>query len=127
MTDVNDKRPKNIDFTTLKLPLPAITSIIHRISGGFVFVGIAFLLYLLDQSLQSPQGFAAVGELIANPLGKIVVWLVLSALAYHFIAGIKHLILDMGIGETLAGGVLASKLIIGFSALAIIAVGIWLW
>lgn len=58
---------------------------------------------------------------------KLVVWAVLAGLLYHFIAGIKHLLMDMGYGETLAGSQLSAKLVIGLSAVAIILAGLWLW
>jgi succinate dehydrogenase / fumarate reductase cytochrome b subunit len=124
---VKDNRPVNLDFTTFKLPLPAITSILHRISGAVLFVGVALLLYLLDMSLESAEGFATVADWLSMPLGKLLTWLVVSALAYHLIAGLKHLLMDLGIGETLAGGVLGAKLVIALSAAAIIAAGVWIW
>ena len=46
-------RPINLALTKFKFPLAAIASITHRITGVLLFVGIAFLLYLLDQSLTS--------------------------------------------------------------------------
>lgn len=45
---MNSKRPVNLDITTIKLPLPAYTSILHRISGILLFVGVGFLLYALE-------------------------------------------------------------------------------
>lgn len=60
-------------------------------------------------------------------LVKLVVWAVLAGLLYHLVAGIKHLFMDMGYGETLAGSQLNAKLVIGISALVIILAGVWLW
>jgi len=127
VNDVNDKRPKNIDFSTLKLPLPAITSITHRVSGGILFFAIAILLFLLSLSLESEQGFSQVTDWLDMPMVKLIIWGIVAALLYHLIAGIKHLLMDIGIGETLAGGVIGAKLVIGLSVLAIIGAGIWLW
>jgi succinate dehydrogenase / fumarate reductase cytochrome b subunit len=124
---VKDNRPVNLDFTTFKLPLPAITSILHRISGAVLFVGIAGLLYLFDKSLSSPEGFVAVTEWLGNPVVKLVTWAVVAALLYHFIAGIKHLIMDFGIGETLGGAVLGAKIVIVLATVAIVAAGLWIW
>ena len=58
---------------------------------------------------------------------KLVVWAVLAGLLYHLIAGIKHLLMDMGYGETLEGSQLSAKLVIIVSAIAIILAGVWLW
>lgn len=124
---MKDNRPVNLDLTKFRWPLPALTSIVHRISGVFIFLAIALLLYLLELSLESEAGFADVASLIANPLIKFFVWAVLAALLYHLIAGIKHLLMDFGIGETLAGSVLGAKLVIVSSAIAIIIAGVWLW
>lgn len=92
-----------------------------------IFAGVALLLYLLQLSLESAAGFDRVAELLDNMLVKFLTWSVLAALLFHLIAGIKHLLLDMGIGETLAGGVMAAKLTLVFSIIAMIAGGFWLW
>lgn len=124
---MKDNRPVNIDLTTFKWPLPALTSILHRISGVVIFAGVALLLYLLQLSLESAAGFSEVAALLDNMLIKFLSWSVLAALLFHLIAGIKHLLMDMGIGESLAGGVLAAKLTLVLSFIAIIAAGFWLW
>lgn len=124
---VKDNRPKNLELQTLHFPLPAITSILHRISGVIIFVGIAILLFLLAESLRSEQGFGNVQQWLTSPLVKFVVWGVLAGLLYHLIAGIKHLIMDTGVGETLQGGINGARLVIIISVIAIIAAGVWIW
>lgn len=124
---MNDKRPRNLDFTTIRLPLPAITSILHRVSGVFIFAGVAVLLWLFSESLTSADGFARVEQWLSQISVKLLIWAVLAGLLYHLIAGIKHLLMDMGIGETLAGGLLGAKLVIAISAFTILLTGVWLW
>ena len=124
---MNDKRPKNLDFSTLRLPLPAITSILHRISGVFIFAGVAVLLWLFSESMSSSEGFARVGSWLSMPITKILVWAILSGLLYHLIAGIKHLVMDLGIGETLSGAQTGARLVVALSIIAIVASGVWLW
>ncbi|MDE0982307.1 MAG: succinate dehydrogenase, cytochrome b556 subunit [Gammaproteobacteria bacterium] len=124
---MNDNRPKNLDITTFKYPLPAITSLLHRLSGIFIFVGVALMLYLLELSLQSESGFALVLELLDNVIVKCGAWAVLSGLLYHLIAGIKHLIMDLGFGETLQGGFIGACITLALSAVAIITAGVWIW
>jgi succinate dehydrogenase / fumarate reductase cytochrome b subunit len=124
---VKDNRPVNLDFTTFKLPLPAVTSILHRISGGVLFFGVALLLFLLDASLASEEGFAMVAGWLGNPLIKLIVWALLAALLYHLLAGIKHLVMDLGIGETLGGGILGARIVIGLAVVSIILAGVWIW
>ncbi|MNC26923.1 MULTISPECIES: succinate dehydrogenase, cytochrome b556 subunit [Pseudomonadaceae] len=124
---MNSKRPVNLDLRTIQLPITAYTSIAHRISGVILFVGIAVLLYALDLSLTSEEGFEQVKACLTSPLAKFVIWGLLSALLYHMVAGIRHLIMDMGIGETLEGGKLGSKIVIAISAVLIVLAGVWVW
>lgn len=124
---VKDNRPVNLDFKTLHLPLPAITSILHRISGVIVFGGVFVLLWLLSASLESESGFTDVQNWLAAPLVKVVVWGILAGLLYHLIAGVKHLVMDLGIGETLEGAKTGAKIVVVISVMAIVLAGVWLW
>jgi len=90
-------------------------------------MGIAVLLYALDLSLASEDGFEQVKACLTSPLAKLVIWGLLSALLYHLVAGIRHLIMDMGIGETLEGGKLGSKIVIAVAAVLIVLAGVWVW
>ncbi len=85
------------------------------------------LLYALDLSLASEQGFEQVKAFLAGSLAKLVIWGLLSALLYHLVAGIRHLIMDAGVGETLEGGKLGSKIVIAVSAVLIVLAGVWVW
>ncbi len=124
---MNKKRPVNLDLTAFRFPLPAITSIIHRVSGVALFVGVAFLIYALDLSLSGEQGFAQVKECLDGFFAKLVIWGIVSALIYHLVAGIKHLLMDCGLGETLEGGQLGAKVTIVVSVVAILLSGVWIW
>ena len=124
---VNSQRPVNLDLRTIKLPVTAYTSILHRISGVILFVGIAIMLYAMDKSLASEEGFGEVEACLTSPLAKLVIWGLLSALLYHLVAGIRHLIMDTGVGETLEGGKLGSKIVIAVSVVLILLAGVWIW
>ncbi|PAV26283.1 succinate dehydrogenase subunit C [Tamilnaduibacter salinus] len=124
---MNSKRPVNLDLGKFHFPLPAITSILHRISGVIIFVGLAFLLYGLDLSLSGEDGFNQVSALLDSFLAKLIVWGILSALLYHLVAGIKHLIMDMGYGEELESGRLAAKATVVVSVILIVLAGVWIW
>ncbi len=124
---MNSKRPVNLDLSKFHFPLPAITSILHRVSGIIIFVGVAFMLYGLDVSLSGEAGFERVSEILNGFLAKLIVWGIISALLYHLVAGIKHLIMDMGIGETLEGGRLAAKLTLVISGVLIVLAGVLIW
>ena len=111
----------------MRLPITAWTSIAHRASGVFLFAGIAVLIWALDASLASPESFARLQDHLASPLAKLVIWAVVAGLIYHSIAGVKHLIMDLGIGETMEGGTLGSKIVVGVSIVLILLAGVWIW
>lgn len=124
---MKDNRPVNLDLTKFHFPLPAITSILHRISGVIIFVGTAILLWLLAESLSSEQGFQRVAEWLQSPLVKLIVWGTLAGLLYHLIAGVRHLLMDAGIGETLQAGRQGAIAIIVLSVISIVLAGVWIW
>jgi succinate dehydrogenase / fumarate reductase, cytochrome b subunit len=124
---VNKKRPVNLDIATIKLPITAYVSILHRASGVFLFAGVAVLLWMLDASLDSQEGFNSIGDLAANPVCQFVLWAVLAGLAYHMVLGIRHLIMDFGIGESLKGGQTGAKLALATAIVLIVLAGVWVW
>ncbi len=124
---MKDKRPVNLDISTIHLPIAAYTSITHRISGVIVFVGVAILLWMFNLSMSSEEGFNQMKDLMSSPLMKFIVWGILSALAYHLVAGVKHLLMDMGIGETKEAAPLGAKITLLVSLILIIALGVWIW
>lgn len=87
----------------------------------------AVLLWLLDMSLDSEEGFTAVQDTFETPIFKFIVWVVLAALAYHAVAGIRHLTMDGGVGETLKGGRLGAKLVMVTAVVLFILAGVWVW
>jgi succinate dehydrogenase / fumarate reductase cytochrome b subunit len=128
MSVKQNSRPINVgigDLVSFNWPITAISSITHRVAGVVLFIGVAFMLYALDLSLSSEQGFISLKEMMVSPLGKMITWGLLSALGYHFVAGIKHLLMDMGVGETLEGAQFAAKTTLFFSAVLIALAAIW--
>ncbi|MBQ0753002.1 MAG: succinate dehydrogenase, cytochrome b556 subunit [Gammaproteobacteria bacterium] len=122
---MNDKRPVNLDLTTIKFPVPAIASIIHRITGVGLFVALPIVLWMLDRSLASPESFVDLQEQLSTPLARVVVWGIVSMFIYHLVAGIKHLLMDLGIGETLEGGRNGAFIVLATSAVLSVIVGVW--
>ena len=108
----------------MRLPITAWASITHRATGVFLFAGIAVLLWALDASLSSEASFDALRESL---LFKLVLWAVVSALIYHSLAGIKHFVMDRGIGETMEGGILGVRIAWVLSAVLIVSAGAWIW
>ncbi len=121
-------RPKNLDLSTIKLPLPGIVSILHRISGALLFLlGIPFLLAALQGSLRSPEGFAAVGALLAHPMVKLVLMGLVWAFLHHFCAGIRFLLLDIHKGINIESARTSSLWVMVISLLLTLVAGVALW
>ena len=124
---MKDKRPVNLDIGTIRLPITAYASISHRVSGVVMVVASFLLLWALDASLSGPESFARLGELLASPLAKVVLWGIAVALIYHSIAGIRHLVMDFGVGETLEGGILGARIVFALTIVSAVLVGVFLW
>ncbi len=124
----NDHRPTNVnpsDLAAFAWPITAATSILHRATGVILFIGVGFGLYALDMSLTSEAGFEALKGMMASPFGKFVTWGLLTALGYHFVAGIKHLFMDFGVGATLEGSKFGARVTLFFSLILAVLAGIW--
>lgn len=121
---MKDKRPVNLALGTIHFPLPAIASVFHRISGFALFGVIPLVLWAWQYSLSSPEAFLALTESMLFKLGTIVV---LMGVIYHFFAGLKHLVMDLGIGETLEGGRQLAIAVLVLSAVSIAAMVVWVW
>ncbi|MDO8863916.1 succinate dehydrogenase, cytochrome b556 subunit [Haliea sp. E1-2-M8] len=124
---MKDKRPVNLDIGSMRLPITAWTSITHRASGVFLFVAMAFLVWALDMSLRSPESFASLQSTMTSPLAKVILLVIAAALIYHALAGVRHLIMDFGIGESLEGGILGARLIIVLSVVLTLLAGVMIW
>lgn len=124
---MNKTRPVNLDISTIKLPLTAIVSILHRVSGVILFGVVAVLLWMLDASLASEESFAELQQMLTSPVCQVILWGCLAALAYHLVAGVRHLIMDVGIGESLEGGLAGAKLVMFFAVVLIALAGVWIW
>jgi len=120
-------RPVYLNLWRIRLPIPGIVSILHRISGVIIFLGLPYLLYLLNLSLHSPETFNQLSMQLSNPGQKLWLWIILSAVAWHFFAGIRHLLMDAGVGESLRGGRAGAWIVIVLSAIVIILLGIGIW
>lgn len=106
----------------------AVVSIGHRISGVILFLFIPFMLYLLHQSIISPTTFLNLQQTLANSFWmKFWVWVLLSATLFHLFAGIRHLLMDLGFGESLNAGRRSAYAVFFLSVITIILTGVWLW
>ena len=105
MPELAKKRPefRNIhafkDLPSYRLPAAGLVSILHRISGVLMFVLLPLVLWLFDTSVSSEISFARFRNAFANGAGGVLLKLVALALIWaylhHFIAGVRHVWMDM--------------------------------
>lgn len=91
-------RPVHLNLLKIRLPIGGVMSIIHRITGVMMFIAIPVLVYQLDQSLASAQGYQASTDFLHSPFGLVLLFGLMWGLAHHFLAGVRYLLLDVDIG-----------------------------
>ena len=125
---VNKNRPVNLDIATFRLPITAYVSILHRVSGvANVFISLA-LIWLLSQSLASEDSYEYVIELTNLTFVKVLLFLILANLIYHSCAGIRHLIMDMGVGEdSFKSGKISAFVMIAVAMILLTLSFLWLF
>lgn len=119
-------RPVNLDISSIKFPITAVVSILHRISGVILFFIVAVGLWALQLSLSTAAGFQTLVTALQQGYVRGLIWLMLMALSYHLIAGIRHLLMDLGLGKSLEGGRLGAKLVFILFILASGLLAAWL-
>lgn len=125
---VKKQRPVNLDLTTIRFPVTAIASILHRVSGVITFVAVGILLWLLGLSLSSEEGFLVASSFMSSFFVKFIMWGILTALAYHVVVGIRHLLMDFGyLEETLAAGKRSANISFVITVVFSILAGVLVW
>jgi succinate dehydrogenase / fumarate reductase, cytochrome b subunit len=126
------QRPKYLSLAAIlfqiRLPVPGWVSILNRVSGALlVFPFTAWILYLLDASLRSPEEFARIGEYLALPLAKLGLLVLIWACCHHFCAGLRYLLIDLNAGVELRPARLSAAAVLVVSLLATAVFGAMLW
>ncbi|WNC70154.1 succinate dehydrogenase, cytochrome b556 subunit [Thalassotalea nanhaiensis] len=121
------QRPVNLDLSTINLPAAGKASILHRISGVMMFFAVGILIWTLSVSLSSEAGFNSVKECLDGGFFKFIMWGIISALTYHFVGGIRHLIMDLGHLEEKGSGQTSAKFVIALWIILSVVAGVWLW
>lgn len=92
------QRPKFLTLWEIRLPIPGVVSILHRVSGVGLFLVLPFLICLLQLSLGTPENFQTFKQVTGNPLAKLVLFGLCWAYIHHFCAGIRFLLMDIHVG-----------------------------
>ena len=120
-------RPKHLDLTKIRLPLPAIVSILHRVTGVMIFATLPVLLYLLQSSLASGETFETYKQIIAIPVVKLFLFVLLWGYTHHLCAGVRFLLLDLHKGVYLPQARVSARVVFFVSIPLAIILGAWLW
>jgi succinate dehydrogenase / fumarate reductase cytochrome b subunit len=120
-------RPKHLNLAQIRLPLPGVISIMHRIFGATLFLVIPLLLYAMQLSLESPQSFDGLKSVLAHPLVKLMSLGLVWAYLHHFCAGIRYLALDLDYGTDLGPARASAKAVVAVSLALTLLIGVWLW
>lgn len=121
---MKSNRPVYLNLRHIRQPLPAIVSFLHRVSGAFLFLGIPLLLIVFEASLAGQDSFVAA---LGNPLIKFALFTLLTAYFYHFFAGLRFLLLDLGWGVALTQARRTSWAVLMAAAFCAASLGAWLW
>jgi len=121
-------RPVYLNLLAIRLPLPGFVSILHRASGALLFlIGIPLLLWAVQRALASPESWAQMRVVVAYPLGKLVVLALAWAYLHHFLAGIRHLLMDLHIGMELPSARWSAAVVFVLALVLTLAVAVKLW
>lgn len=123
----NKKRPVYLNLFKIRLPVGGILSILHRATGAFLVLLLPFAIYILDRSLQDPTAFDKISARLMSLEGRIALLIMVWAFAQHFMSGLRHLLLDIGIGDSKATARLNAWLAFAATGLVVLLTGVCLW
>lgn len=121
------QRPKYLNLFKIKLPLPGVVSLLHRMSGALLFVAIPLFLLTFQATLDSAESFEKIQLALGGPLAKLVLISLLWGFLHHFFAGIRFLFMDAHVGLGLQETRRNSLLVLIISLALTVLSGVWLW
>jgi succinate dehydrogenase / fumarate reductase cytochrome b subunit len=121
------KRPKNLNLLTIRLPVPALVSIMHRVSGALLFLSLPLWLALLWLTLSSDAHFQLAQQVLDMLLVKFILIVLAWAFFHHACAGIRHLALDAHFGLRLRYARASSIMVLILTGLLVIRFAVAIW
>lgn len=121
------KRPVFLDLLEIRLPVMALTSIFHRLSGVVLVLSLPLLVYLFDLSLRDDAGFSQVAAMLRQTEIKLLLTLLAFAISHHLLAGIRHLLIDLDIGVKRRHAIRSAWLVnlVGLLVAVVLVMGVW--
>ncbi len=121
-------RPKHLNLLAIRLPLPGLVSILHRISGLLLIYSLPFLVWALAVAVDSPAGYDKVAAVMSRPLIKLLLLGVIWSSMHHLCAGIRFLLIEAQLSIELPAARAGSWIVLAASVLltAAVAAGVLL-
>ena len=122
------KRPKNLNLFTIKLPINAVVSILHRVSGIGLFLSLPLILWALQSLVHSEASYQNLTSWLNTWFVKLLLIGLAWAFFHHFFAGIRHLLQDIHWMTSLNNARLSSRILLWLvaAATAVFASILWL-
>lgn len=102
MNDPRSLRPTFFNLLQIQLPVGALTSITHRLTGILLALAVPYGIFLLGLSLHGPAGYDEATALFHGWAFRVALVIVIWALAHHLLAGLRHLLMDIDVGSSLS-------------------------
>lgn len=126
----NNRKIVNLNINTIRFPVTAIVSILHRISGFFLFITIGPILWILRLSLISEDNFFKINSffLANNCIYKFLVWIVIIIFNYHLTFGMRQILMDFGyLKQNLFVGRISAIFVFVIVICFSMCIGIYIW
>lgn len=128
MSNLTKQRPKFLTLSEIRLPLPGVASILHRISGAGMFLLLPMLIWLLQLSLDtSADGAATYAAIVNHWFVRLVLFGLIWAFLHHFCMGIRLLLIDLHIGVEKPQAQASAKAVFAVSLILTVAFGLKLF
>ena len=121
------KSPIFLNLLKIQLPIAGVSSILHRISAVGIFVLLLPFSVVLVLASNSEEGFSTASYLLSFNSIKVLLVLLFTGLTYHYISGIRHLVMDFGYWQTLNAGKISAILTIVLSGLISLILLVVVW
>ncbi|MEQ1599266.1 MAG: succinate dehydrogenase, cytochrome b556 subunit [Methylotenera sp.] len=121
------QRPKNLNLFTIRLPINAVVSILHRASGMALFLVLPLILLAFQYSVYSQETYSALVELLNHWFFKLVLIGLSWAFFHHFFAGIRHLLQDIHWMTSLQKARFSGRVVLWLVAISVLIFAFVIW
>lgn len=120
-------RPKNLNLFTIKLPINAMVSILHRVSGVGLFLSIPLILLAFQSLVHSESSYLTLAGWLNTWFVKLLLIGLAWAFFHHFFAGIRHLFQDIHWMTSLKNARLSSRILLCLVAVSTVIFAVLIW